>query len=158
MNDFKDFIKYNPHLIHLDLKQTGLTVEAIKQFGTILTRAQSLRCLHLCGNDGVNDETIEYLLQRIKGKKPTVPNLILPPKKTLIQIRAEAAVAASQVDNDKQDIFKLFGKSKNSEQADDPNVQWKNIRAGLKLRNIVQSKRMNELGLQSGIKESKLII
>ena len=147
MNSFKDFIKYNPHLIHLDLKQTGLTAEAIRQFGTILTRAQSLRCLHLCGNEGVTDETIEFLLQRIKGKKPVVPNLILPPKKTITQIRAEAAVAASQAEDDKQDIFKLFGKRKQSEEADDPKVQWKNIRAGLKLRNIVQSKRMNELGL-----------
>ena len=76
----------------------------------------------MCGNDGVTDETIEFLLQRIKGKKPTLPNLIIPPKKTITQIRAEAAVAASEAEEDKQDIFKLFGKSKNSEEANDPKV------------------------------------
>ena len=50
----------------------------------------------------------------------------------------------------KQDIFKLFGmpnEEKKKSNEVDPREQWKNIRAGLKLRNIVQSKRMNELGL-----------
>ena len=74
-------------------------------------------------------------------------------------MRAEQAAAVAQAEDEKQDIFKLFeGQGKEEFNGDDPKVQWKNIRAGLKLRNIVQSKRMNELGLQSGIKESKLII
>ena len=33
MDSFKDFIKYNPFLIHLDLRQTGLMQPAIKLLG-----------------------------------------------------------------------------------------------------------------------------
>ena len=55
MDCFKDFIKYNPNLIHLDLRCCGLTKPAIEIFGYYLTRAQSLRVLHLCGNQGINE-------------------------------------------------------------------------------------------------------
>ena len=39
MDYFKDFIKYNPNLIHLDLTQTGMTKPAIEILGYYLTRA-----------------------------------------------------------------------------------------------------------------------
>lgn len=39
MENFKNFVKYNPHLIHLDLQQTGLMSPAIKALGHLLTRA-----------------------------------------------------------------------------------------------------------------------
>ena len=81
MAKFKEFVKYNPFLIHLDLQQTGMMVPAIKEIGNLLTRAQSLRCIHLCGNDGVTDDTIEWLLNRIKGKRPVVSNDIKAPPK-----------------------------------------------------------------------------
>ena len=61
MDMFRDFVKYNPNLIHLDLQNTGLMVPAIKQFGDLLTRAQSLKCLHLSGNDGVTEDTVKWL-------------------------------------------------------------------------------------------------
>lgn len=74
MDSFKDFIKYNAFLIHLDLRQTGLMQPAIKLFGYQLTRASSLRCIHLCGNEGVDAETIEWLKERIRGTMPRVQN------------------------------------------------------------------------------------
>ena len=37
-------------------------------------------------------------------------------------------------------------------------ISWQELHAGLKLRNIVQSKRMNELDLRSGVRENKLVI
>ena len=39
MDFFKDFVKYNPNLIHLDLRRCGLTKPAIMIFGYYLTRA-----------------------------------------------------------------------------------------------------------------------
>jgi hypothetical protein len=40
----------------------------------------------------------------------------------------------------------------------DPKTQWKELRSGLKLRNIIHSKRMGDLGVRTDIRHSKLII
>ena len=50
MSCFKEFVKYNPNLIELDLSNTKLTNSAIFYLCYCLTRASSLRTLHLCGN------------------------------------------------------------------------------------------------------------
>ena len=72
----------------------------------MLTRAQSLRCIHLSGNEGLTDEMIEWLKVRIRGARATPANNILPPRKTAVTAIQEAITAPPQ----KQDIFKLFGK------------------------------------------------
>jgi hypothetical protein len=50
MECFKEFVKYNPNLIELDLSNTKLNNEAILYLCYCLRRASSLRTLHLCGN------------------------------------------------------------------------------------------------------------
>ena len=72
----------------------------------MLTRAQSLRCIHLCGNEGVTESNIEWMLTRIKGRRAVIPNEILPPGKVLGQIKVDDTDYQTE---DKQDIFKLFG-------------------------------------------------
>ena len=47
---FKEFIKYNPNLIELDLSNTKLHNPAILFLCYCLRRASSLKTLHLCGN------------------------------------------------------------------------------------------------------------
>jgi len=47
---FKDFIKYNQVLNHINLENTGLIAPAIKYLSSLLRKSQALRCLHLCGN------------------------------------------------------------------------------------------------------------
>ena len=52
--------------------------------GMIMTRAQSLRCLHLCGNpgladvgeDGIDITLEQFLRKRIKGRQRVVMNNI----------------------------------------------------------------------------------
>ena len=55
MECLKDFVKYNISLIHLDLQNTGLIRPFILYIAHFLTRAQSLRCIHLCGNPGLTE-------------------------------------------------------------------------------------------------------
>lgn len=50
MECFKEFVKYNPNLIELDLSNTKLNNAAILYLCYCLRRATSLRTLHLCGN------------------------------------------------------------------------------------------------------------
>jgi len=50
MSCFKEFIKYNPNLIELNLSNTKLTNAAILYLCYCLQRATSLRTIHLCGN------------------------------------------------------------------------------------------------------------
>ena len=50
MKTFKNFVKYNPKLIELDLSNCQLNNSAILFLGYCLRRSQSLRVLHLCGN------------------------------------------------------------------------------------------------------------
>lgn len=39
MDCLKDFIKYNPNLVYLDLQKSGLSEPILKHFGYILRRA-----------------------------------------------------------------------------------------------------------------------
>lgn len=55
MNCFTDFVKYNPYLVHLDLTSTGLTRKQLMFFGKLLTRAQSLKSIHLSANPCLYD-------------------------------------------------------------------------------------------------------
>ena len=50
MECFKEFVKYNPNLIELDLSNTKLNNSAILYLCYCLRRATSLKTLHLCGN------------------------------------------------------------------------------------------------------------
>lgn len=50
MECFKEFVKYNPNLIELDLSNTKLNNSAILYLCYCLKRATSLKTLHLCGN------------------------------------------------------------------------------------------------------------
>ena len=73
MESLKQFVKYNPLLIHLDLQTTGLPTQILRMIGYFLTRATSLQAIHLCGNPGINDEMIEWMRKRIKAKQHTEP-------------------------------------------------------------------------------------
>lgn len=58
LSNFKDFIKYNCYLVSLSLENTGLNAPAITFITSLLTKAQSLRCLHLCANEGITPEIV----------------------------------------------------------------------------------------------------
>ena len=75
----------------------GLTTEIIKQIGYFLTRATSLQAIHLCGNDGINDEMIAWLRQRIKAKEPVIPPSIMQLPKTIMQKPASPVSRPSSV-------------------------------------------------------------
>jgi Ran GTPase-activating protein (RanGAP) involved in mRNA processing and transport len=59
-------IKHNKNLLHLDITSTGLGKFIIKEIGSMLRRARSLLCIHLSGNPGLDNETTEYLVKRIR--------------------------------------------------------------------------------------------
>ena len=65
---FKDFIKYNVNLVHLNLEKTGLSEPAIKYIAALLRKSQALRCIHLCGNEGLSPELIEWVRERVHAK------------------------------------------------------------------------------------------
>lgn len=88
MSCFKDFIKYNTYLVHLDLTMTGLIVPAIKYVSALLRRSQALSCLHLCGNKGLTDEIFEWIKTRIRAKE-CHPPLIVPPSKAQYDLNLE---------------------------------------------------------------------
>ena len=75
---FKDFIKYNPKLIHLNLERCGLKAAAIKIITAMLRKSQALRCLHLCGNLGLSHEVIEWIRYRIHARQAHGDNRIEP--------------------------------------------------------------------------------
>lgn len=56
-------------------------------------------------------------------------------------------------------MFKgLGGQDNDKKKQDEESKKWRDLRQGLRLRNIVNSKRMNEIGLSSGYERKKLII
>ena len=80
---FKDFAKYNLQLTHLNLEKTGLIVPAIKYLAALLRKSQALRCLHLCGNEGVTPEVVSWIRDRIHAKREPVPVKVRPPSAQL---------------------------------------------------------------------------
>jgi hypothetical protein len=65
MDNLCRFIKYNKHLIHLDLSYTRLDDVMVNLLGTSLRRAKSLVAVHFSGNPGVKQEQCEYLHTRV---------------------------------------------------------------------------------------------
>ena len=125
MEGLKNFVKYNPQLVHLDLQMTGLTAQIIRYIGHYLTRATSLQCIHLCGNEGITDEMIEWLRNRIKAKNDVVPLVVEQLPKHLTTKTASTPKQAGS------NIMSLFGMKPKVEV--DPHAEWKELRAGLKL-------------------------
>ena len=62
------FIKYNPHLHHLDLQGTGLTEFVLRQIARALRKSRSLVGIHLSENPGLTQEVKEYIFQRVHCK------------------------------------------------------------------------------------------
>ncbi len=65
MDNLTRFIKYNKHLIHLDLSYTRLDDMMITLLGTSLRRAKSLVAVHFTGNPGVKQGQCEFLHGRV---------------------------------------------------------------------------------------------
>lgn len=62
------FIKYNHHLQHLDLTNTGLDAEILREVADQgLCKARSLVSLHLSQNPGITDEILAFYWQRLKA-------------------------------------------------------------------------------------------
>ena len=122
----------------------------------ILTRAQSLKVIHLCGNPGLgsldddNSEMIEYIRKRIKAKysknSAHIPHFDEKKRKQTVLKK-----------NIKAGIANLFGGQQVKQ--DHEKQKWIEIREGLKLKSIINSKRINEVGpFMAGMTEKKLII
>ena len=73
MECFKDFVKYNTYLVHLDLTETGLIEPAVKYLAALLRKSQGLRCMHLCGNKGITDESLDWIKKRIHAQSLPEP-------------------------------------------------------------------------------------
>ena len=80
---FKDFIKYNAKLNHLNLERCGLNEPALKYIAALLRKSQALRCLHLCGNPGLSREVIEWMRARIHARPARGVRLMEPLKATV---------------------------------------------------------------------------
>jgi len=82
---FKNFVKYNCYLVALNLENTGLIEPAIKFLVGLLRKSQALRCLHLCANEGISPEVVEWARKRIKAKEVQEIRTVKP----FIQIKQE---------------------------------------------------------------------
>jgi len=78
---FKDHIKYNTYLVHLDLKACGLIAPALKYLAALLRKSQALRVFHLNGNKGIDDELVAWIQKRIHAKI-IEPAFVVPASKT----------------------------------------------------------------------------
>ena len=56
--DLSRFIKCNKSLVHLNLENTGLSVEMIKQLLTVIKKSRNIQAIHLCNNPGVYDGSL----------------------------------------------------------------------------------------------------
>lgn len=140
---FKDFIKYNIHLVTINLENTGLTEPAILFIASLLTKSQALRCLHLCANEGVTPQILAQVHDRIRAKERFPPRAISPYKKHKQEANKVAAPAA-----------KAFGSALIERQRNLTQVaqehKWHQVREGLKLRSVVNAKRVNDLSTYLG--------
>ena len=78
LEGLKNFFKYNAYLVHFDLQSTGMSAQIIRVIGQCLTRATGLQAIHLCGNEGITDEMIEWLRVRIHAKDHSDPINVKP--------------------------------------------------------------------------------
>ena len=65
------FIKYNKHLLHIDLSYTSLTEYVLHNIGSCLRRTKSILAVHFSGNPGVTQELKDYLFQRLHCRHET---------------------------------------------------------------------------------------
>ena len=72
------FIKYNAHLVHLDLRNIGLITPAIKYLASFLNKAQALQSIHLGGNKGITTKAVDWIANRINGYMK-LPDITVPP-------------------------------------------------------------------------------
>jgi hypothetical protein len=96
MKNFKNFVKYNPQLIELDLSNCQLNNSAILFLAYCLRRSQSLRVLHLCGNihrprrkvtksdveaeeEDATNIVIDRLIERLHARVTRVNSLVIKP-------------------------------------------------------------------------------
>ena len=123
-----NFIKYNLNLSHLDLQATGLNDSAIRFIVQQVSQSHSLQNVHLCGNEGISQALVEWIAQELDTEIEqeemiiTIPNYQGPMQQQSI----------SQIRNGTQQ----FKENKS---------EWNQVQEGLKLREIINSMRMNEL-------------
>ena len=116
-----------------------------------------MRVLHLCGNDGVTDETIKWLKDRIKGIYPIPPADVKPPQKQVKLIKEATPPKVSRVSP-------LNFRSRSKLSVAEPEIEkeetkFADLQDGIKLRNVVRAVRMNEVDKLEGHRlTSKLII
>ena len=96
MKNFKNFVKYNPQLLELDLSNCQLNNSAILFLAYCLRRSVSLRVLHLCGNihrprqkvmksdveieeEDATNFVIDRLIERLHAKMPRRNSLVIKP-------------------------------------------------------------------------------
>ena len=96
MKNFKNFVKYNPQLLELDLSNCQLNNSAILFLAYCLRRSVSLRVLHLCGNihrprekvmksdveieeEDATSFVIDRLIERLHAKLPRRHSLVIKP-------------------------------------------------------------------------------
>ena len=77
----KDFIKYNLHLVTLNLENTGMNQQAIAYVVGFLRKCQALRCLHLSANEGITVKLTDWIRDRIHAKIKSENLQILPYQK-----------------------------------------------------------------------------
>lgn len=76
MDCLKNFIKYNVHLVTLNLENTGMNHQAVAFVASLLRKSQALRCIHLSANEGINKTLIDWIRKRIHSKERVTPNVI----------------------------------------------------------------------------------
>ena len=69
VNCLKSFIKYNLHLVTLNLENTGMNQQAIANIAALLRRSQAIRCLHLSANEGITPELVAWIRERIHARE-----------------------------------------------------------------------------------------
>lgn len=99
---FKDFIKYNAYLLHLNLQTTGLIDPSVKFIASLLRKSQALSSLHLCDNK-VAPETVDWIRSRIHAR-PKEDHFIKPYKANKLE---EAKALEQQKNNPLFAIFQL---------------------------------------------------
>ena len=57
----------NERLFHLDISECGLSADMLKEIAKAVSYAPSLLALHLSGNPGLSQETIEHLVLKLKA-------------------------------------------------------------------------------------------
>ena len=65
---FKDFIKYNIYLTHLNFERCGLIEPAIKYLAGLLRKSSALRAVHFGNNEGLSQNVVDWIRERINAR------------------------------------------------------------------------------------------